>query len=124
MKTKILALIAVSLTAGGMWGFERKLVPTGVALAIPLGYYGQIKDRSGLAAKHGLHVLAGVVDSTYRGETKVVLINLDGAKSFHAEAGKRIAQIIFLPYASAAFVPVTELEDSVRSAQGFGSRGR
>ncbi|MEA2063414.1 MAG: dUTP diphosphatase [Gemmatimonadota bacterium] len=100
----------------------RHLVPTGLRFAIPPGFVGLIWDRSGLAAKHGMHCLAGVVDSGYRGEVKVVLRNL-GKGPFTVERGMRIAQMLVQPVASAGLVRVESLEDSSRGEGGFGSTG-
>lgn len=100
----------------------RHLVPTGIRLAIPEGYAGLIWDRSGLAAKHGIHCLAGVVDSGYRGEVKVVLQNL-GSEPFKVERGLRIAQMLIQPVVRASLVRVESLENSSRGEGGFGSTG-
>ena len=101
---------------------ERKLISTGIAVEIPEGYFGLIKDRSGFAVKHGLHCLAGVVDSDYRGEVKVVLINL-GNEPVKIEKHTRIAQMIIIPYLDVKVVEVDELSDSERQDKGFGSTG-
>jgi dUTP pyrophosphatase len=101
---------------------EFKAVPTGIAVEIPSGYFGLIKDRSGLAAKHGLHCLAGVVDSNYRGEVKVVLINL-GPEAVKLEKHSRIAQLLVIPYLEASVVEVEELNETERGTNGFGSSG-
>ena len=101
---------------------ERKLTPTGLRLAIPEGFAGLVWDRSGLAAKHGVHCLAGVIDSGYRGEVKVVLQNL-GSEPFTVERGMRIAQLLVQPVAQAELVRVENLEDSARGEGGFGSTG-
>lgn len=100
----------------------RHLVPTGIRLAIPEGYAGLIWDRSGLAAKHGIHCLAGVVDSGYRGEVKVVLQNL-GSEPFKVERGLRIAQMLIQPVVRASLVRVESLNNSSRGEGGFGSTG-
>jgi len=100
----------------------RHLVPTGIRLAIPEGYAGLIWDRSGLAAKHGIHCLAGVVDSGYRGEVKVVLQNL-GSEPFKVDRGLRIAQMLIQPVVRASLVRVESLENSSRGEGGFGSTG-
>ncbi len=102
---------------------ERKLVSTGIAVEIPKGYFMLIKDRSGFAVKHGLHCLAGVVDSDYRGEIKVVLINL-GNEEVKIEEGERIAQGIILPYLKVEVEEVNELSETKRGSGGFGSTGR
>jgi len=101
---------------------EKALVRTGIAVEIPEGYFGLIKDRSGLAAKNALHCLAGVVDSNYRGEIKVVLINL-GKETVKLEKHTRIAQMIIIPYLDVEVKEVDELSDSERQDKGFGSSG-
>ncbi len=101
---------------------EKALVRTGIAVEIPEGYFGLIKDRSGLAAKNALHCLAGVVDSNYRGEIKVVLINL-GKETVKLEKHTRIAQMIIIPYLDVEVKEVVELSDSERQDKGFGSSG-
>ncbi len=102
---------------------ERILVKTGVKIALPNGYWGNIRDRSGLAFKHGLHTLAGVIDETYRGEIGVVLVNL-GKKDYTIKKNERIAQLIISPYIQANIEYVEELQDSVRGEKGFGSSGK
>jgi len=99
---------------------EIKIVRTGIAIEIPKGHFGLIKDRSGLAAK-GLHVLAGVVDENYRGEVKVVLINL-GKEKLKFEKHSRIAQLLIIPY-SKVDVKEEELSETERGKDGFGSSG-
>lgn len=105
---------------------EAWLLSTGIALAIPPGYEGQIRPRSGLAAKHGITVLnsPGTIDADYRGEVKVLLINL-GQEAVTIQAGDRIAQLVIAPVARAALVDVgdSELSDTVRGVAGFGSTG-
>lgn len=105
---------------------ERTLFGTGIALAIPPGYEGQIRPRSGLAVKHGVTVLnsPGTIDADYRGEIKVLLINL-GSEPVVIKRGDRIAQLIIAPVARAALVDVgdRELSDTVRGVGGFGSTG-
>jgi len=101
---------------------ERSVVGTSVAVAIPPGYYGRVAPRSGLAVKKGIDVLAGVVDSGYRGEVGVVLQNLS-KEDFSYEKGDRVAQIIIEQCFSVGWVELDELEDSVRSDGGFGSTG-
>jgi len=100
---------------------EIKLVSTGIAIEIPKGYFGLIKDRSGLASK-GLHVLAGVVDENYRGEVKVVMINL-GKEKIKLEKFSRIAQLIIIPYAKVEVEEVEGLSETERGEKGFGSSG-
>jgi len=101
---------------------EYKAVPTGVAVQIPEGHFGLIKDRSGLALKNALHCLAGVVDPNYRGEIKVVLINL-GKEPVRLEKHTRIAQLLVIPYAAVEVEEVEELSDTERGGEGFGSSG-
>lgn len=103
----------------------RALVGTGVAIALPEGYAAFVVPRSGLAAKHGITVLnsPGTVDAGYRGEVKVTLLNTDLEQAFTVEPGDRIAQVVIMPVSRAIFVPVNDLPDSVRGANGFGSTG-
>ncbi|MEO2154285.1 MAG: dUTP diphosphatase [Nanoarchaeota archaeon] len=101
---------------------ERKLISTGIAIEIPKGYFGLIKDRSGLAAKNGLHCLAGVIDSNYRGEVKVVLINL-GNEEVKLEKYSRIAQLLIIPVPEFEIEEVDELSNTERNEKGFGSSG-
>ena len=100
----------------------RLKVPTGLAVAIPHGYEGQVRPRSGLAAKHGVTVVntPGTVDSDYRGEIAVVLVNL-GAEPFTLAPLERIAQIVFARHETATLVEVTDLDETVRGAGGYGS---
>ncbi|MGB8002652.1 MAG: dUTP diphosphatase [Gaiellaceae bacterium] len=102
---------------------ERALVGTGLAVAIPEGYAGFVQPRSGLAAKHGLTVVnsPGLVDSGYRGELRVVLLNTDASEPFTVEPGMRIAQLVVLPIPAFELVEVDELPASERGARGFGS---
>ncbi len=102
---------------------QRQAVPTGLALALPPGYYGRIAPRSGWAAKHGIDTLAGIIDADYRGEVLVLLINL-GDQPFTAAAGERIAQLIIERAALCAYEWTAELNETVRGAGGFGSTGR
>lgn len=103
---------------------ERALVPTGFAMALPAGYEAQIRPRSGLAYKHGLTCLntPGTIDADYRGEVKVLLINL-GQEDFTIERGERIAQMVIAPITQCDFVAVEELSETARGAGGFGSTG-
>lgn len=102
---------------------ERKLIKTGIGLAIPDGYYGRIAPRSGLAYKHGIDVLAGVIDSGYRNEIGVILINF-GHEAFDVKNEDRIAQIIIEQCFDAEFGEVEEfLDQSERGTDGFGSTG-
>ena len=100
----------------------RKVVGTGIAIAIPPGHYGRVAPRSGLAGKRGIDVLAGVVDSGYRGEVGVVLQNLSD-EDFPFKKGDRVAQLILEQCNTIGWVELDELEDSVRSDGGFGSTG-
>jgi dUTP pyrophosphatase len=102
----------------------RECVPTGLALEIPPGWEGQIRPRSGLALKHGVTVLnaPGTIDSDYRGEIGVVLINL-GSEAFEIRRGDRIAQLVFAPCAQAKLVTAQVLPETERGAGGFGSSG-
>jgi dUTP pyrophosphatase len=101
------------------------LVPTGLTVALPPGTEGQVRPRSGLAAKHGVTVLnsPGTIDADFRGECKVLLIN-HGAAPFVIERGERIAQLVVARYVPVRFEPVDSLDDTERGAGGFGSTGR
>jgi len=101
---------------------EKQIVKTGLSMAIPRGYAGLIWDRSGLAAKHSLHVLAGVIDSGYRGEVGVVIKNL-GEEDFTVEKNMRVAQMLVQPIATPKLVEVDELSETTRNTGGFGSTG-
>ena len=102
---------------------ERALVGTGLAVAIPEGYAGFVQPRSGLAARHGIAVVnsPGLIDSGYRGEIKVVILNTDRERTFVAEPGERIAQLVVLPVPELAVREVDELSASERGVRGFGS---
>lgn len=104
---------------------ERALVPTGVSLALPLGFVGLIHPRSGLATRHGLTVVnaPGTVDAGYRGELKVTLLNTDAATPIVLKRGDRIAQLVIQKVERARFIQVQELDDTSRGAGGFGSTG-
>jgi dUTP pyrophosphatase len=104
---------------------ERAMVPTGLSVAIPQGYEIQVRPRSGLAAKHGLTCLntPGTVDSDYRGEIKVILVNL-GQEAFTIQRGERIAQLVLAPVTRLAWRAVDSLDETERGAGGFGSTGR
>ncbi len=104
---------------------ERQMIPTGLSMAIPPGYEVQVRPRSGLAAKHGLTCLnsPGTVDSDYRGELKVILINL-GREAFVVQRGERIAQMVVAPVTRGVFEEVDVLPETVRGEGGFGSTGR
>ena len=110
----------LTITAGG-----RTLVPTGIAVAIPPGYEGQVRMRSGLAHDKGLALLnaPGTVDSDYRGEIRVIVANL-GAEPVTIHRGDRIAQLVFAPVVQARFERVDELPPSSRNTGGFGSTGK
>ncbi|HLM34685.1 MAG TPA: dUTP diphosphatase [Gaiellaceae bacterium] len=102
---------------------QRALVPTGLAVAIPEGYAGFVQPRSGLAARHGISIVntPGLVDSGYRGELLVNLVNTDAREAFLVEPGMRIAQLVVLPVPEVELVEVAELPGSERGARGFGS---
>ena len=102
---------------------ERAVVGTGLAVAIPPGYAGFVQPRSGLASRHGITIVntPGLVDSGYRGELRVVLLNTDRDESFTVEPGMRIAQLVVLPVPSIDLVEVDELPESERGVRGFGS---
>ena len=104
---------------------ERAIVGTGLAVAIPDGYAGLVVPRSGLAARHGLTIVnaPGLIDSGYRGELKVILLNTDPREPFVIEPGMRIAQLVLVEVASVHLLEVEELPDSERGAAGFGSSG-
>jgi dUTP pyrophosphatase len=104
---------------------ERSLVATGVAIGLPAGYVGLVHPRSGLATKHGIGIVntPGTIDSGYRGELKVCLINLDPTESVTLPAGSRIAQIVIQEVTTAQFIQVQELDETERSDKGFGSTG-
>lgn len=102
---------------------ERALVATGLAVAIPEGYAGFVQPRSGLATKHGISIVntPGLVDSGYRGELLVNLVNTDKQEAFVVEPGMRIAQLVILPIPELELVEVDELPESERGVRGFGS---
>ncbi len=102
---------------------ERATVGTGLAVAIPDGYAGYVQPRSGLAARHGITIVnaPGLVDSGYRGELRVVLLNTDRQEPFTVEPGMRIAQLVVLPVPGVELVEVDELPASERGVRGFGS---
>ena len=103
---------------------ERTLIPTGIAIALPDGYEAQIRPRSGLALKHGVSLVntPGTIDPDYRGEIGVILIN-HGAELFTVTSGDRIAQMVFARFERGELLEVTELENTVRGAGGFGHTG-
>ena len=104
---------------------DRALVPTGIALALPEGYVGLVHPRSGLAARHGVSIVntPGTVDAGYRGEVKVLLVNLDPREPVELRRGERIAQLVVQRVERAAFVEVDALPDSARGTGGYGSTG-
>ena len=103
---------------------EHAMLPTGLAIALPGGYEAQIRPRSGLAARNGVTVLntPGTIDADYRGELKVILINL-GTEPFEIERGMRIAQMVIAPVTQGKLTEVDDLSDTARGAGGFGSTG-
>ncbi|MCX8079832.1 MAG: dUTP diphosphatase [Bacteroidia bacterium] len=104
---------------------ERKLIPTGLFMELPEGYEAQIRPRSGLAWKHGITVLntPGTIDADYRGEIKVLLVNLS-SETFVIQPGDRIAQMVVAMHAVVEWEPVSEINESARSSGGFGSTGK
>lgn len=102
---------------------SRELIKTGIALEIPDGYYGRIAPRSGIALKNGIDVMAGVIDSDYRGEIGVILYNSDKNNSFLVRTGDRIAQLIIEKYYPFGIQIVESLDDTDRGTSGFGSSG-
>jgi dUTP pyrophosphatase len=104
---------------------ERRLIPTGLKIALEPGYEAQVRPRSGLALKHGVTCLnsPGTIDSDYRGEVGVILIN-HGQIAFEIKRGERIAQMVIAPYAQAVMAEVEALDETARGAGGFGSTGR
>ena len=100
---------------------SRRLISTGCSFAIPDGYYGRIADRSGNACKMGVHVLAGVIDSQYRGEVKICLTNLDKENSLRIKYGDKIAQMIITKIHEGGMIEVEDLDATERGADGFGS---
>jgi dUTP pyrophosphatase len=104
---------------------ERAMVPTGIAIALPEGYVALVHPRSGLAARHGVSIVnsPGTVDAGYRGEIKVLLVNLDPATSVTLSRGDRIAQLVVQRFETASFVEVDALPESERGAGGYGSTG-
>jgi dUTP pyrophosphatase len=104
---------------------ERAVVPTGLAVAIPEGHAGLVTPRSGLAVRHGLSMVnaPGLIDSGYRGEVRVVLLNTDLTAAFTVETGMRIGQLVVVPVPELVPVEVDELPETERGAAGFGSSG-
>lgn len=105
--------------------FERLLIPTGIAIEIPNGFAGFVQPRSGLAIRHGFSLVntPGLIDSHYRGEIKVIAINLDPNASFEIKRGDKIAQLVIQAVEHVRLVPVEELSVTVRGEGGFGSTG-
>lgn len=105
--------------------FERKLIPTGLYIELPEGYEAQIRPRSGLAIKSGITVLnsPGTIDADYRGEIKVILINLS-QEDFTIKSGDRICQMVIAKHEKAEFVEVNEISETERGAGGFGHTGK
>lgn len=103
---------------------ERRLIPTGLALALPAGFEAQVRPRSGLALRHGVTVLnaPGTIDADYRGEILVLLVNL-GAEPFTVRRGDRVAQLVFAPVTRAVLELANELDATARGAGGYGSTG-
>jgi dUTP pyrophosphatase len=105
---------------------ERASIPTGIAVEIEPGHAGLVLPRSGLAARHGISVVnaPGLIDSGYRGELRVLLLNTDASQAFELHAGDRIAQLVLIAVAACEPVEISQLSDSERGAGGFGSSGR
>ncbi len=101
---------------------HKEIIPTGLKIAVPEGYAGLIWDRSGMAAKHSLTTMAGVLDSGYRGEIKIVMINL-GKEAVQITKGMRVAQMLVQPVLNMEIEEVEELEETERGDGGFGSTG-
>lgn len=114
------AVESEAIIAAGRWS----LIPTGIAVAIPVGYEGQVRPRSGLALKHGIGMLngPGTIDADYRGEIGIILFNFSD-KPFAINRGERIAQLVFARIEKAAFVMVDSLAETVRGTGGFGHTG-
>ena len=104
---------------------ERALIPTGIALAIPEGYAGFVQPRSGLALRQGLSIVntPGLIDSQYRGEVKIIVLNTDKGQSITIERGQRLAQLVILQVPTVRIVECDDLDETERSIGGFGSSG-
>ena len=104
---------------------ERRLIPTGIAIALPDGYEAQIRPRSGLALRHGIALVnsPGTIDPDYRGEIGVIVIN-HGSEPFVMKPGERVAQMVFAPFLRAELLEVAELDETTRGGGGFGHTGR
>lgn len=118
----LLAAVEAPLTLAPL---ERAMVPTGIAIALPEGYEAQVRPRSGLAAKHGIGMVnaPGTIDADYRGEIKVLLVNLS-AEPFVVARGERIAQMVVAPVSRATLTLADALPETTRGSGGFGSTGR
>lgn len=118
----LLARVDTLLAAGG----GRALIPTGIAVAIPVGFAGFVLPRSGLALRHGITCLntPGLIDSGYRGELQVVLLNTDPGSDYEVNRGDRIAQLVVQKVEHVQFLPVSELDQSERGSGAFGHSGR
>lgn len=116
----LVTTVDVTLSPG-----ERAVVPTGIAIAVPVGYAAMVHPRSGLAARTGLSIVnaPGTIDAGYRGEVKVCLINLDRHESIRLHRGDRVAQLVVQPVGLARFVQADRLPDTARGAGGYGSTG-
>ena len=116
------AVLAEAVTLGPL---ERKIVGTGLKIALPEGYEAQVRPRSGLAAKHGITVLnaPGTIDADYRGEIGVILVNLSN-EPFTIQPGERIAQLVVAQYSQVEWSPVESLDSTQRGEGGFGSTGK
>lgn len=116
----LLSTVDLTLTPG-----ERALVPTGISIALPAGYVALVHPRSGLAAQCGVSIVnaPGTIDAGYRGEVKVLLINLDPSLAVKVSRGDRVAQLVFQQFEAATFVEVERLPGSQRAAGGYGSTG-
>ena len=116
------AVLAAAVTLGPL---ERKIVGTGLKIALPEGYEAQVRPRSGLAAKHGITVLnsPGTIDADYRGEIGVILVNLSN-EPFTIQPGERIAQLVVAQYSQVEWSPVESLDSTQRGEGGFGSTGK
>ena len=116
----VAAVSAPVVLLPGAWA----LIPTGLAIALPVGYEAQVRPRSGLALKHGVTVLnaPGTIDADYRGEVGIILIN-HGPEPFTVERGSRVAQLVLARYERIAWSPTDRLPDTARGAGGFGSTG-
>jgi len=105
-----------------LFPFEQKDVRTGIAIEVPKGYVGIVRDRAGIVQKMNVHTVAGTFDSGYRGEVSVMLVNMND-KTVEVEKGMRIAQIILIPIVKAKIIEVKKLSDTERGERGFGSTG-